>query len=80
MVISDDVVGSHRKFARRFAEGIGKLVGNTKGDRREEDRRACRKITRGCRSMQECQWVNCPDGGWTARTTDCRWRPTVDSG
>ncbi|RWW87805.1 hypothetical protein BHE74_00003346, partial [Ensete ventricosum] len=30
---SDDVVGSHRRFARRFAEGIGKLVGKAKGDR-----------------------------------------------
>ncbi|RWV87604.1 hypothetical protein GW17_00050384 [Ensete ventricosum] len=30
---SDDVVGSHRKFTRRFAEGIGKLAGNAKGDR-----------------------------------------------
>ncbi|RZS28125.1 hypothetical protein BHM03_00061688, partial [Ensete ventricosum] len=32
---SDDVVGSRRKFVRRFAEGIGKLAGNTKGDHRE---------------------------------------------
>ncbi|RRT34348.1 hypothetical protein B296_00053688 [Ensete ventricosum] len=30
---SDDVLGSRWKFARRFAEGIGKLAGNTKGDR-----------------------------------------------
>ncbi|RWV77003.1 hypothetical protein GW17_00062233, partial [Ensete ventricosum] len=30
---SDDEVGSHREFARRFAKGIGKLTGNTKGDR-----------------------------------------------
>ncbi|RRT35307.1 hypothetical protein B296_00051290 [Ensete ventricosum] len=48
---SDDVVGSRRKFTRRFAEGIGKLAGNAKGDCRKEDRRTCRKITRGCRSM-----------------------------
>ncbi|RWW55436.1 hypothetical protein BHE74_00037949, partial [Ensete ventricosum] len=48
---SDDEVGSRRKFARRFAEGIGKLVGNSKGDRREEDRRTCRKIAGGCRSI-----------------------------
>ncbi|RWW11568.1 hypothetical protein GW17_00024816 [Ensete ventricosum] len=34
---SDNVVGSHRKFARRFAEGIGKLARNAKGDCREED-------------------------------------------
>ncbi|RRT34457.1 hypothetical protein B296_00031707 [Ensete ventricosum] len=42
---SDDVVGSHRKFARRFTEGIGKLTGNVKGDRQKEDRRTYRKIT-----------------------------------
>ncbi|RWV99845.1 hypothetical protein GW17_00037229 [Ensete ventricosum] len=45
---SDDAVGSHRKFARRFAEGIEKLARNAKGDRREEDRRACRKIAGVC--------------------------------
>ncbi|RRT35905.1 hypothetical protein B296_00013776 [Ensete ventricosum] len=55
---SDDAVGSRRKFARRFAERIGKLAGNAKGDRPEEDRRTCRKITRGCQSMQEI-WVAC---------------------
>ncbi|RRT37161.1 hypothetical protein B296_00043426 [Ensete ventricosum] len=50
---SDDAVGSRRKFARRFAEGIGKLAGNTKGDHRKEDRRTCRKIAGGCRSIRE---------------------------
>ncbi|RRT36460.1 hypothetical protein B296_00034836 [Ensete ventricosum] len=30
---SDDVVGSHRRFARRFTERIGKLAGKAKGDR-----------------------------------------------
>ncbi|RZR93541.1 hypothetical protein BHM03_00022062, partial [Ensete ventricosum] len=45
---SDDAVRSHRKFARRFAEGIEKLARNAKGDRREEDRRACRKIAGVC--------------------------------
>ncbi|RZR74206.1 hypothetical protein BHM03_00033715 [Ensete ventricosum] len=50
---SDDAVGSRRKFARRFAEGIGKLVGNAKGDRRKEDQRTCCKIVGGCRSMRE---------------------------
>ncbi|RWV90649.1 hypothetical protein GW17_00047124, partial [Ensete ventricosum] len=39
MLGSDDVVGPHWEFARRFAEGIGKLTGNTPGD--------CRKKTRG---------------------------------
>ncbi|RWV79345.1 hypothetical protein GW17_00059531 [Ensete ventricosum] len=73
-------MGSRRKFARRFAEGIRKLDRNAKGDRREEDRRTCRKIAGGCRSMRECWLVNCPDGGWTARTTDYgRW-PTANGG
>ncbi|RWW17140.1 hypothetical protein BHE74_00054063 [Ensete ventricosum] len=45
---SDDAMGSRRKFARRFVEGIGKLAGNAKGDRRKEDRRTCRKIARVC--------------------------------
>ncbi|RWW56672.1 hypothetical protein BHE74_00036587 [Ensete ventricosum] len=49
----DDIVGSRRKFARRFVEGIGKLAGNVKGDRRKEDRRTCHKIAGGCRSMRE---------------------------
>ncbi|RWW11714.1 hypothetical protein GW17_00024654 [Ensete ventricosum] len=50
---SDDAVGSRRKFARRFVEGIGKLARNAKGDRREEDRRIYRKIIGDCRSMWE---------------------------
>ncbi|RWW36279.1 hypothetical protein BHE74_00058714, partial [Ensete ventricosum] len=50
---SDDAVGSRRKFTRRFAEGIGKLVGYIKDDRREEDRRTCRKIAGGCQNMGE---------------------------
>ncbi|RWW54861.1 hypothetical protein BHE74_00038528, partial [Ensete ventricosum] len=45
-------VGSRWKFTMRFAEGIGKLTGNAKGDRRKEDWRTCRKIARGCRSMR----------------------------
>ncbi|RRT35175.1 hypothetical protein B296_00017316 [Ensete ventricosum] len=50
---TDDAVGSHRKFARRFAEGIEKLTGNAKGDRQKEDRRTCHKIVGGYQSMQE---------------------------
>ncbi|RWW58102.1 hypothetical protein BHE74_00035060 [Ensete ventricosum] len=50
---SDDVVGSRRKFARRFTEGIGKLARNAKGDHRKEDRRTYYKIAGGCWSMWE---------------------------
>ncbi|RRT33431.1 hypothetical protein B296_00026439 [Ensete ventricosum] len=67
---SDDAVGSHRKFARRFAEGIGKLAGNAKRDRRKEDWRTCHKIAGGCQSMREIRVagnsfrrVNRPGGG-----------------
>ncbi|RRT37976.1 hypothetical protein B296_00029684 [Ensete ventricosum] len=67
---SSDAVGSNQKFFRRFAKGIRKLAGNSKGDRRKEDRQTCRNITGGCRSMQEIRvagnsfrWVNRPGGG-----------------
>ncbi|RWV87467.1 hypothetical protein GW17_00050531 [Ensete ventricosum] len=33
---SDDAVGSRWEFARRFVEGIGKLTGNTSGDRQKK--------------------------------------------
>ncbi|RWW13162.1 hypothetical protein GW17_00023140 [Ensete ventricosum] len=71
----------------RFAEGIGKLTGNAKGDRRKEDWRTCRKIARGCRSMREiqaaasrCRWVNCPDDDRITRTIDYGRRPMADGG
>ncbi|RWW44286.1 hypothetical protein BHE74_00049963 [Ensete ventricosum] len=32
----DDVVGPRWEFARRFAEGIGKLAGSTPGDHRKK--------------------------------------------
>ncbi|RWW55725.1 hypothetical protein BHE74_00037602 [Ensete ventricosum] len=47
------MVGSHQEFVRRFAEGIGKLTGNMKGDHREEDRRTCHKNAGGCRIMRD---------------------------
>ncbi|RWW01398.1 hypothetical protein GW17_00035560 [Ensete ventricosum] len=36
--------GISSKFARRFAEGIGKLVGNTSGDRRKKTGRLIARI------------------------------------
>ncbi|RZS27726.1 hypothetical protein BHM03_00061249 [Ensete ventricosum] len=52
---SDDAVGSRRKFARRFTEGIGKLVGNAKGDRREVDQRTCcQRLSEYAGWMQAC--------------------------
>ncbi|RRT35843.1 hypothetical protein B296_00050995, partial [Ensete ventricosum] len=68
---SDNVVGSRWKFARRFTEGIGKLAGNAKGDRRKEDRRTYRKIVGGCRSMQELVVdVSVPQEGGLRRPED----------
>ncbi|RRT55346.1 hypothetical protein B296_00022974 [Ensete ventricosum] len=42
---SDGAMGSRREFARRFAEGIGKLVGNTSGDRRKKTRRLVARMS-----------------------------------
>ncbi|RWV77964.1 hypothetical protein GW17_00061139 [Ensete ventricosum] len=76
---SDDVVGSRWKFARRFVEGIGKLTGNAKGDRREEDRRTYRKIVGVCR--KGTTFVKIPvdkppvSGYWTAHTIESGLRP-----
>ncbi|RRT41312.1 hypothetical protein B296_00052802 [Ensete ventricosum] len=42
---SDDAVGSHREFARRFAEGFGKITGNMKGDHREKTRRLTARMS-----------------------------------
>ncbi|RWW36792.1 hypothetical protein BHE74_00058155 [Ensete ventricosum] len=46
---SDDEVGSRQEFTKRFTEGIRKLTGNMKGDRREEARRTYRKNVGGYR-------------------------------
>ncbi|RWW57675.1 hypothetical protein BHE74_00035523, partial [Ensete ventricosum] len=51
---------SRRKFTGRFAEGIGKLTGNAKGDCREEDRRTCYKIVGVCRSGDQLLTVGKP--------------------
>ncbi|RWV77662.1 hypothetical protein GW17_00061480, partial [Ensete ventricosum] len=74
-----------RKFARRFAKGIEKLAGNAKEDLQEEDRRTCRKITGGCRSMWETRATASRSAGkpsvsdgWTTHTTNYGQRPTAD--
>ncbi|RRT48935.1 hypothetical protein B296_00005892 [Ensete ventricosum] len=41
--------GISPKFAKRFTEGIGKLVGNTPGDRRKKTGGLTRKNAGGCR-------------------------------
>ncbi|RZS16157.1 hypothetical protein BHM03_00048117 [Ensete ventricosum] len=41
--------GISPEFARRFAEGIGKLTGNMPGDHRGENQRTCRKYVGGYR-------------------------------
>ncbi|RWW00801.1 hypothetical protein GW17_00036205 [Ensete ventricosum] len=83
----DDEVGSRREFAKRFAEGIGKLVGNMKGDRQEEDWRTCCKNARGYWIMREIRAtannfrrVNCPGGRKTTHAIEFGWRPVADGG
>ncbi|RRT34054.1 hypothetical protein B296_00049276 [Ensete ventricosum] len=41
--------GFRWEFAKRFAEGIEKLTGNTSGNHRGEDQKTCCKYTRGFR-------------------------------
>ncbi|RWW82738.1 hypothetical protein BHE74_00008785 [Ensete ventricosum] len=36
---SDNAVGPHREFAKRFVEGNEKLIGNTLGDRQKNTKR-----------------------------------------
>ncbi|RZR73155.1 hypothetical protein BHM03_00020927, partial [Ensete ventricosum] len=45
----DDEVGPRRKFVRRFAEGIEKLVGNTSGDHRKKTTRLTARIPEATR-------------------------------
>ncbi|RWW65062.1 hypothetical protein BHE74_00027656 [Ensete ventricosum] len=40
----DDAMGPRLEFARRFAEGIGKLAGNMPGDRQKKTRRLITRI------------------------------------
>ncbi|RZS22400.1 hypothetical protein BHM03_00055170, partial [Ensete ventricosum] len=46
---SYDALGPHREFARRFAEGIGKLAGNTPGDRRKKTIRLTVRLSEAVR-------------------------------
>ncbi|RRT69042.1 hypothetical protein B296_00005632 [Ensete ventricosum] len=89
-------MGSRQKFIRRFAEEIRKLVGNVKGDRREEYQwtlpQDClrlpeyvgQRLDRSCQRIQaaarRCRRVNCPNGDSTAHTIDYGQRPTANGG
>ncbi|RWW40015.1 hypothetical protein BHE74_00054597, partial [Ensete ventricosum] len=46
---SDDVVGPHREFARRFDKGIKKLTENTLGDRRKKTIRLIVRMSEAAR-------------------------------
>ncbi|RRT46382.1 hypothetical protein B296_00033964 [Ensete ventricosum] len=46
----DNAVGARRKFARRFAEEIGKLARNTPGDRQRKTVRLAAGDYEGCRN------------------------------
>ncbi|RWV92226.1 hypothetical protein GW17_00045416 [Ensete ventricosum] len=70
---SDDAMGSHQKFTRRFTEEIGKFTGNAKGDRQEEDRRTCHKIVGGCRRLPDYAG-NPSDGQQVSTGKSPRWQ------
>ncbi|RWV93297.1 hypothetical protein GW17_00044260 [Ensete ventricosum] len=62
---SDDTVEPRREFAKRFVEGIGKLAGNTPGDRQ--------KKTIGLVAiMSEVTRLGGNFDGWTAHTLEIR--------
>ncbi|RWW42459.1 hypothetical protein BHE74_00051991 [Ensete ventricosum] len=46
---SDDAVGSRREFARRFAQGIGKLIGNITGDHWKKTRGLAARLPKATR-------------------------------
>ncbi|RWV82571.1 hypothetical protein GW17_00055918 [Ensete ventricosum] len=54
---SDNALGLLQEFARRFAEGIRKLIGNTPGERREKIGRLTARMPEATRLAG---WVNRP--------------------
>ncbi|RWW09614.1 hypothetical protein GW17_00026888, partial [Ensete ventricosum] len=48
----DDVMRFCREFARRFAEGIERLAGNTPGDHREKIGRLAVRIPKATRLVE----------------------------
>ncbi|RWW58131.1 hypothetical protein BHE74_00035041 [Ensete ventricosum] len=50
---SDDAVGFHWEFARRFIEGIGKFARNTPGDHREKTKRLTASIPKAIGLAEE---------------------------
>ncbi|RWW60294.1 hypothetical protein BHE74_00032730 [Ensete ventricosum] len=61
---SDDAVGPRREFAKRFAEGIGKVTGNTPGDRQKKTGRPTARISKAARlagvNLAAPTWVAYP--------------------
>ncbi|RRT58534.1 hypothetical protein B296_00027727 [Ensete ventricosum] len=58
---SDDAIRPRQEFARRFAEGIEKLVGNTPGDHRKKTGILATRMLEAARSMGGgCQRLNHP--------------------
>ncbi|RWV78010.1 hypothetical protein GW17_00061093 [Ensete ventricosum] len=58
---SDDAMGPRQEFTRRFAEGIGKLVGNMPGDHRKKTGILATRMLDAARSMGGgCQRLNHP--------------------
>ncbi|RRT31755.1 hypothetical protein B296_00054375 [Ensete ventricosum] len=69
---SDDAVGFRREFAKRFTEGIEKLIGNTLGDHQEKTRG---KYTEGYRIGGSKSLVS---DGCTTATQVFEWLTAAD--
>ncbi|RWW71730.1 hypothetical protein BHE74_00020496 [Ensete ventricosum] len=64
--ILNDVVGSHWEFARRFIEGIGKLAGNTLGDRQKKTGLLIARMLEAVKLVGDyCQWLLVAELPWT---------------
>ncbi|RWV87181.1 hypothetical protein GW17_00050856 [Ensete ventricosum] len=65
-----------REFAMRFAEGIGKLVGNKPGDRRKKTERLTARMPKVTRLAGGTTFPEIPTGkppvsdSWTAHTLE----------
>ncbi|RRT41391.1 hypothetical protein B296_00057871, partial [Ensete ventricosum] len=67
---SDDTIGPRREFARRFTEEIGKLVGNTSGDRQKKSRRLASRMSEAVKLVG---WLIVAESPRTGRQTAHTW-------
>ncbi|RWV79457.1 hypothetical protein GW17_00059412 [Ensete ventricosum] len=85
---SDDVVGPHREFTRRFTEGIRKLTRNMSGDHWKKIGRLTARMSEvaglarvvGITFLEILAGKPPVSSGWTARTLETERLPVVVSG